>query len=94
MIYEKGMKNKKVREALSIFIIQFAFNIAWSFIFFGAREPKLALIEIIVLWFLILVTIVKFYKISKTAGLILLPYLAWVTFATLLNWSVVVLNNF
>ena len=94
LIYEKGLKNKKVREALNIFIAQFIFNIAWSFIFFGAKLPKLALIEIVILWFLILLTIVKFYRISKTAGLILLPYLFWVTFATFLNWSVVVLNNF
>lgn len=94
LIYEKGLKNKKVREALNVFIIQFAFNIAWSFIFFGARQPLLALIDIIILWFLILVTIIKFYKISKTAGIILLPYLFWVAFATILNYSVVILNSF
>lgn len=94
LIYEKGLKNRKVREALNVFIIQFAFNIAWSFIFFGSKLPRFALYEIIVLWFLILLTIVKFYQISKTAGLILLPYLFWVSFAIILNYSVVVLNNF
>lgn len=93
LIYEKGLKNKKVKGVLSVFAIQFVFNIAWSFIFFAAKLPRTALFEIIILWFLILATIVKFYQISKPAGLILLPYLLWVSFATFLNWSVVVLNG-
>jgi len=92
LIYEKGLKNKKVREALNVFNLQFVFNIVWSFIFFGFKLPKIALIEIVILWFLILWTILKFYKISKLAGLILIPYLFWVTFATYLNYMVVVLN--
>jgi tryptophan-rich sensory protein len=94
LVYEKGLKNKKVKEAITVFIIQFIFNIAWSFIFFGAKLPRLALLEIIIMWFLILLTMIKFYRISKTAALLLLPYLLWVTFATLLNYSIVVLNNF
>lgn len=94
LVYEKGLKSEKVRVALIFFIVQFIFNTSWTLIFFGARLPVLALIDIVILWFLILLTILKFYKVSKTAGLILLPYLLWVSFATYLNWSVVVLNNF
>lgn len=94
LVYEKGLKNKKVREAIYVFIAQFIFNIAWSFIFFGARLPRLALFEIIIMWGLILLTILKFYKVSKLAGLLLIPYLLWVSFATFLNYTVVVLNNF
>jgi tryptophan-rich sensory protein len=94
LIYEKGFKKKEVRSALKVFALQFVFNVAWSFIFFGGRMIGVALIEIVIMWFLILATIVKFNRISKTAGLLLIPYLLWVTFATILNAAIGLLNGF
>ncbi len=82
-------KNKK---ALASFIIQLILNATWSILFFGLQNPFIALIEILLLWLAILLTIISFYQINKTAGLLLLPYLLWVTFATILNFSIWQLN--
>jgi len=97
LVWEKGSKNKKLkdrkfREALFAFGMQFALNVLWSFLFFGLRSPLYALVEIIFLWVAIAVTIFKFYKISRTASFILVPYLAWVSFAAVLNYYVWILN--
>jgi tryptophan-rich sensory protein len=80
------------QRALLFFVIQLVLNALWSILFFGLRQPLYALMEILVLWVIILITLLQFYKIDKTAGLILLPYLAWVSFATLLNFFIVKLN--
>ena len=93
LVWEKGWKNKEVRGALVIFAVQFILNIAWTPLFFGLKLPGLALVEIIILWVFILWTIIKFYQISKPAGIILIPYVLWVTFATILNFSVFILNQ-
>lgn len=71
---------------------QFAFNILWSAAFFGLRSPLAGLVVIALLWILILLTIYRFYPLSKEAALLLVPYLAWVSFAALLNYSILVLN--
>lgn len=92
LIWRTGSKEKNVRNALGIFIIQLLLNILWSFLFFGLRSPLAGFIEIIVLWFAILLTIVKFYKISKLAGFLLLPYILWVSFALVLNFYLWRLN--
>lgn len=92
LIWDKGLINRKVRVALIYFIVQLAFNFLWSIIFFGLHSPLLALFDIFLLWFAILITMLKFYKISKSASYLLLPYLFWVSFATLLNFSIVLLN--
>ncbi len=92
LVWMKGFKNKKVRTALSYFLIQLAFNFFWSVLFFGIHSPLLALFDIILLWLVIFLTMVKFYQISKLASYLLLPYLFWVSFATLLNFSIVILN--
>jgi len=83
---------KKTKQALTVFGIQLLLNILWSFFFFTLRSPLLGLIEIIVLWPAILLTIIKFYKISKTAAYLLIPYLLWVSFAIALNLSILILN--
>src|SRR3989338_5824033 len=85
-------KAKKVKAALAFYAFQLVANFFWSYLFFGLKRPDLALVEIIILWLLILVTLVKFYRLSQTAGLLLLPYLAWVSFAAYLNLSIVQLN--
>ena len=92
LIWDKRKSNKKVNFALKIFIIQLVVNSLWSIIFFGWHQVLLALITIIVMWLLILFTIIKFWPISKTAGILLVPYLLWVTIATSLNYFVLILN--
>ncbi len=74
------------------FAIQLALNLAWSFAFFGAQNPLLGLVVIIPMWICIVWTIVVFWPISRAAALLLAPYLAWVSFATLLNASILALN--
>ncbi|MFM9114669.1 MAG: TspO/MBR family protein [Planctomycetota bacterium] len=72
---------------LTLFAIQLGLNIAWSFIFFGKHQIGWALVEIVVLWVAILVTMISFFACSKAAGWLLLPYWLWVTFATVLNFA-------
>lgn len=79
--------------AVILFFVQLLFNAAWSFIFFGARSIFIAFIEITVLWLFILATLFLFWRISTTAVYLLVPYLLWVTFAALLNYSIWKLNN-
>ena len=93
LIWNKGLKDKRVKKALWLFALQLIFNVFWSFLFFGLRSPLLALIEIIILWVAILLTILSFFKISKPAGFLLFPYLLWVSFATLLNFFIFRLNG-
>lgn len=85
-------KNKKARLALGIYEVQLFFNLIWSIIFFGSHSPFWALMDVIVLWGLIILMMLKFYALDKKAGWILLPYLAWVTFATVLNFAIWRLN--
>lgn len=92
LVYKKGTKKKNTKEALNIFWIQLALNSLWSIIFFGMKNPTLAFIEIIIMWIAILITIIKFYPISKTSAYCLVPYIIWVSFALVLNFSIVTLN--
>lgn len=92
LVWKKGMKERIVKVGLSLFAIQLMLNILWSILFFGLKSPLLAFIEIIILWFAILLTILKFFKISKPAGLLLLPYILWVSFAAFLNFFLWNLN--
>jgi translocator protein len=71
--------------AYALFGVQLMLNFWWSFIFFNARELGWALVEILVLWVVILSMILVFYRISKPAALLQIPYLLWVSFATVLN---------
>jgi len=90
LIWTNATKNKS--GAYWAFGFQFLLNILWSVIFFGAKEPGFAFIEIIIMWFAILWTIIKFYKINKTSAYLLMPYLIWVTIASILNYYVWILN--
>jgi benzodiazapine receptor len=82
-----------VKKAFKFFILQLALNALWSYLFFGLHNPLLALIEIVLLWFMIFETYTQFKKIDKVAALLLIPYLAWVSFATVLNASIWWLNK-
>lgn len=82
-----------VKKALTFFWIQLALNALWSYLFFGLHNPLLALIEIVLLWLMIYETFVQFGKVNKVASYLILPYLAWVTFATVLTASIWWLNR-
>jgi len=92
LIWEKGIQKKEIKTAVSVFGLQLALNVLWSVLFFGLKNPFFAFIEIILLWVTILATTILFYRISKKAGLLLIPYLLWVTFAAFLNYSIWMLN--
>ena len=92
LIWKQGWQEKKIKTAGLYFLAQLGFNFIWSPIFFGLRAPLLALFVIIAMWALIVMTMKKFYPLSKLAFYLLIPYLLWVSFATLLNTAIVVLN--
>ena len=73
---------------LSVYAVQLLLNAAWTPIFFGFHRPGLAVVEIIVLWAAILATIIMFHPVNAAAALLLVPYLAWVSFAAALNLSI------
>jgi len=79
--------------ALIFFALQLILNTLWSILFFGLHSPLAGLVDIACLWAAIVLTIVLFSRISKTAAWLLVPYLLWVSFATLLNASILVLNS-
>jgi len=92
LVWKAGWDKKDVRTALVIFGIQLLLNGLWSIIFFAWESPRWALVEILVLLVFILFTMVSFRRISIVAAYLLLPYLLWVSFATLLNASIWWLN--
>jgi translocator protein len=75
-----------------IFVLQLVLNILWSVLFFGLQSPGMAFFEILMLWWAILYTIANFYRISKPAAYLLIPYIAWVSFAGFLNFTVWMMN--
>ncbi|WP_340589310.1 TspO/MBR family protein [Erythrobacter alti] len=78
--------------AIAAFLVHLAFNLAWSPVFFGQQEITLALYVLIAVDVLAIVTTILFFKVRKWAGILMLPYLAWILFATLLNWQFLQLN--
>jgi benzodiazapine receptor len=93
LVYEKGMKNKEVRRALAVFAGQLLLNTLWSIVFFGAHMILTAAVVIVLLWVGILASILLFRRISRPAAYLLAPYILWVSFATVLNSSLYVLNR-
>jgi tryptophan-rich sensory protein len=90
----KSSADKEVKQtAILLFSLQLVLNFFWSFIFFNQQQVGWALVEIIVLWFAILVTIFSFSKINNTAAWLLVPYISWVSFATILNYTIWKLNS-
>jgi len=83
----------QIKIALIFFLVQLILNVLWSMAFFGLRSPLIGFIDIILLWIAILLTIQNFLRVSKFAGVLLFPYLLWVSFAALLNFSLWVLNR-
>jgi len=81
------------RWAVIIFIVQFALNFLWSYIFFREHQLGWAFVEIVVLWIAILCTIISFTRINITAAWLLVPYACWVSFAAILNYTIWQLNS-
>jgi len=92
LVYLKLGEGGFARGALILFFIHLCFNSLWSILFFGLKSPGLALIEIILLWGMILALIIVFYPIDKRAAYLMLPYILWVSFAAILNFSIWRLN--
>ena len=80
------------RSALTLYVVQLVLNCLWSWLFFGWRQGAWAFVDIVILWILILATLVSFWRIRPLAGALLVPYLAWVSFATALNFAVWQMN--
>ncbi|OXB24361.1 sensory protein TspO [Flavobacterium tructae] len=93
LVWDKIKEQKEtVKMALGFFIIQLTLNAIWSYLFFELKNPMLALIEIVLLWLMIYETYLKFVKINKISGYLLIPYMIWVAFAAVLNASIWWLN--
>lgn len=91
-LIETSSTGKDTRFALILYYIQLFFNFVWSFIFFAGEMYLFAFVWIIILWILIIATTLEFYKINKTAAFLMIPYIIWVTFAAVLNFSIYLLN--
>ena len=92
LLWIRGPMEAGFHAAMGVFLLQLVLNIAWSLIFFGLKRPFLAFIDILLLWFAILLCIILFFRISRIASLLFLPYLLWVGFASILNYSIWRLN--
>lgn len=92
LVWKQEKQKKKVQKAMMFFFLQLGLNFMWSLLFFGLHSPIFALIDILLLWVTIFFTILAFWKISKTAAYLFMPYLAWVSFASILNLFIVLLN--
>lgn len=92
LIYNTGFYKKEVKIALAVYSVQLILNIAWTFLFFGLKNPLLAFIEIVVLNIAIWVSMFLFKSINKTSFYLFIPYMMWVLFASALNLAFVLLN--
>ncbi|WP_440990347.1 TspO/MBR family protein [Haloarchaeobius baliensis] len=91
-VWREGTEHRAVRVALGAFALQMLFNVAWTPTFFTLQRPGLALGIIAVLWVLVVGTIAAFDRVDRPAAALLVPYLAWVSFATVLNYAIWSLN--
>jgi len=93
LIWQSSASLSLIRAALILFFAQLVFNAAWSFLFFGMRSPLLGLIDIGILLVLVAWTLVAFMRIHVGAGILLIPYFLWLTYATVLNAAILWLNR-
>ena len=92
MVWRKGLSKREVRQGLIVFLIQLVLNAFWSVVFFGFQSPLAGVVVIVLLWIAILITILRFFRLSITAGSLMIPYILWVSFAAALNVSIWMLN--
>jgi len=93
LVYTSGAPRKDVRTALWVYAFQLLVNLIWTISFFNFQTYLFAFFWLVFLWLLILASTVLFFRISKPAGYLLLPYLAWVAFAGYLNMGIYLLNR-
>lgn len=92
IVFKSNAPEAQVRPAIISYFVQLIFNFLWSYLFFGKGMFGYAFIEIIILWFLILLTILYFSKVSKLAAWLLVPYISWVSFASILTYAFYKMN--
>lgn len=92
-VWQKGYNRKSVRQAINLFLIHLAVNVGWSFVFFGLQSILGGMVVLIILWGFIITIVREFYRIDRTAGYLLIPYLVWVSFAGILNFTLLTLNQ-
>jgi tryptophan-rich sensory protein len=93
IVWKKLGTDPGAKTALIFFIIQLVLNALWSHLFFGWHLLFIAFLEIVLLWIMILLSTIWFFRVSTTAGALMVPYLAWVSFASVLNYSIWALNR-
>lgn len=92
LVLRSNKENQQVGSALKAYGLQLVFNFFWSLIFFNAEAYLFSFIWLVIMWVLIIITIIRFYRISKPAGYLMIPLLIWVTFAGYLNLAIYFLN--
>jgi tryptophan-rich sensory protein len=92
LVWQRVKENKNNKKVMFIFWIHLFLNTIWSIIFFGFQNVGLAFINIVVIWFFIVLLMILFWKIDRRATYLLIPYLLWVSFASILNLSILLLN--
>ena len=93
LVWRSDVAESVKNTAIILFAVQLVFNFFWSLIFFEMHEPGWAFAEIVVMWVLILLTIFSFGKVSSLAAWLLVPYISWVSFASILNYTIWRLNS-
>jgi tryptophan-rich sensory protein len=93
LVWHRGVDSRAVRFAMALYLVQLGLNALWTPLFFGLQMPFLAFVEIIVLWTAIVFTVLAFASVSKIAAWLLVPYLAWTSFAAVLNGAIWWLNR-
>jgi tryptophan-rich sensory protein len=93
MVWHHGLSTRGVKPALIVFFFQLVLNALWSILFFGLRSPQLAFYEIVVLLVAIVLTVYLFSRVTTAGAVLMIPYLAWVSFAAVLNYSIWQLNK-
>lgn len=92
LVWQKRHQVRNLSRTIAIYLIQLLLNLMWSFIFFYAHQIGVALFEIIILLVVVIVNARMFYKIDRLAGLLFIPYILWVSFATVLTYNIFILN--
>jgi benzodiazapine receptor len=92
LIWQKRAQIQHFPRTIAVYLIQLMLNLMWSFIFFYAHQIGVALVEIVFLLVFAIINALVFYKIEKTAGLLFIPYILWISFATFLTYSIFRLN--
>lgn len=93
LVWTSGARRRAIKSALTVYGVQLAFNFLWTIIYFNLSRLFIAFVWLLLLWALILVTTLRFYRLRKSAGYLMLPYLLWVAFAGYLNLAIYLLNR-